>query len=159
MSFDTERIFDLDTDSMKGLYVLMGIVNDKAERFRLYAHSNSAVITKEENATDVTSYIVGVFEKGAAAEAKATTVLFYPDLYEHEGADVPRILMGNDVVVTTETELKEFVAKRGYVWDEYLQKYFVCYNDPACSIGILGIVYTPEGPHYSLFPHDIIQPK
>jgi hypothetical protein len=151
-SFDTERVLDLDIDSMKGLYLLMKILEGKAEAFSLFAHTNSAQVSNNVNAQDVTSYVTGVFTKGESQEeAKVHTILLLKDaqMYKKD-RDIPRLLMGNDAVVESKEELKTYIQKRGFVWDEFLEKY---------SSGILGIVYTNGKPAYYTFPYDIIEKK
>jgi hypothetical protein len=137
---------------MKGLYMLIKVLEGRAEVFNLFTHTNSAYVSGDLNAQDVTSYITGVFTKGLSdKKTKAHTILLFDnaEMYK-KNKNTPRLLMGNDAVVKSKEELKTYIQNKGFVWDEFLERY---------SSGILGITYINNQPKYYNFPYDIIKKK
>ncbi|MFZ2969713.1 MAG: AmmeMemoRadiSam system protein B [Minisyncoccia bacterium] len=125
--FDYEGIKFLDIDSKPALRIFLKYLDRRnALNFNLLAHSNSAKILKDENMSEVTSYVTGYFISGNKKENEKITILSFGDLMldgtvekamEENGDDYPflnvaRFLGGNDLtLVDLEGSFMDFQLK------------------------------------------------
>lgn len=78
---DAASAMRADVDSPNALALMLQVMSRiRAKQFSLIDHSNAAVLTKQPDMTDVTSYITGVFQSGDVAYTQQVTILALGDM-------------------------------------------------------------------------------
>ena len=86
LGFDFSRVFSLEVDSRQSLYVLMKYMASKqAMKCEECVNTNYALLSKDLENRDVTSYLFAVFVNGPAEKKNIRTVMRLPqDVSTHE---------------------------------------------------------------------------